>query len=154
MTCWSCSKSGHYKADCFVKCITCGGKGHNSKVCTSKVFKKNIKRSSWLYGSITFSDGSVKEVSYEMIPSSLKPTLRPASVVNGIGGKQETFSGVDCNISLNDSTWMKQHTVKPAVIPGQQNLILLKRDFMEQFESGNRVGFPSRSITFTESSEL
>ena len=92
-SCRSCSKSGHYQADCFVKCISCGGKGHNSKVCPSKVFKKNTKRP-----SIKFSAGPVKEVdvlfdsrsssslvSYEMIPSSLKPTLRPASVVNGIG---------------------------------------------------------------------
>ena len=46
MTCRSCSKSGHYEADCFVKCISCGGKGHNSKVCPSKVFKKNTKRPS------------------------------------------------------------------------------------------------------------
>ena len=45
--CSSCSKPGHDAVDCWVKCMICSGKGHQSKVCPSKTFdKKKSKRPS------------------------------------------------------------------------------------------------------------
>ena len=57
--------------------------------------------------------------------------------VKGIGGEQEVGSPVECDIKFDALTKLFNHTMKPVIIKGESELVILGRDFLTQFGTTN-----------------
>ena len=57
--------------------------------------------------------------------------------VKGIGGEQEVGSPVECDIKFDALTKVFNHTMKPVIIKGESELVILGRDFLTQFGTTN-----------------
>ena len=57
--------------------------------------------------------------------------------VKGIGGDQEVGSPVECDIKFDALTKIFHHVMKPVIIKGESELVILGRDFLTQFGTTN-----------------
>ena len=57
--------------------------------------------------------------------------------VKGIGGDQEVGSPVECDIKFDALTKIFPHVMKPVIIKGESELVILGRDFLTQFGTTN-----------------